>query len=1275
MNTNEFKITGRTVDSQTNAGIPGIHIEAWDKDLIFDDLVGSAATDAEGRFDLDFDERHFKELIQRRPDLYFKLFQNGVQIPPEQFALHVTLPDGMRLSSHGDQVFWRLMPGETIVGIELGAVSEDALYVVKGRVTEPDGTPIVGLTVRLFDSHLGNLTPLGETETGEDGRFQISYPAKVFLDLGKQRPDLDVHVFDEQGEKIAWLPNPPLFNAGPTETINLVRGAQPYLGPAEFDLVVDALVPALQGANLATLDADAVNWLIGKTGEDPQQVLELAKASRMAVLTQQPPELFYALFRVGVPRTLPELIGQSPEAIRFALGQAAERNLIPADNLDDQAESLLASFKTKAVELAMQPPEDPQRLSLGTLLTTGVETAVAEQFLTAYAEHSGSIEAFWEGLQENDELASYVSTLQLTLQLGALSVDHRPMLDKLWQMHSAGEFATLADLVSQSESDWQSLITTEDIGVPPRIPGADDAQKVQNYACVIADMVEQSFPTAFVTARLHDDDPLKSFLADHPDFDLKATRIATYLQEQGEQLSDSDLTRLRAMQRVYRIAPRWRAAEKMLDDGLDSAYRVRRLGKNVFINKYRGLLGARQVRCTYERAHQVHAMGLRLLAEAGRFTAGTSMQVLDDQAVSDLGQGTVPEWQALFQDSLELCDCEHCRSVLGPAAYLVDTLHFLSDRMADEERSAKDVLFERRADLGAVELSCENSLNPIPYVDLINEILEDAVAAPQPFVAFTLGAADDFEADLNAHNLSDTLLGVFSDNGCPLERGKIRVGGEAQGRKPLNPWWAIDDIRFTYNIQTQVNESGNGTLEVVSRSRQTLGSAAERRAMPQYFNPDAYQRLRVQQDEPCKPQVYPWSLPFDRDWETIRIHLAHLQSSRGRILETFLPGDRRAILDHAELVHETLGLTLGEAMIIADAPMTDCAFWWKPGNEPEKLWGFAATSLSAEDPIPDPADNTQWLDSGYWLAVIAGRVDVLQQQSGLNYRKLLDLLGTYYVNPLENGERPVHIVSTDTDHPDTCDTSRLEVCGLDEVTAVRIVRFVRLWRRLSWSMRDLDRAITALAPGGVEPSDIDTEFLRNLAGLVRLQQQLGLSVERLLPFWGPIDSAIYVAHDEARQPRLPSLYELLFRNRALLELPEPDFPENPNDLAHQDPQDPGWTWHHCAATIGLALGIGAKDLQLLLSRRQCRSATEPDADARQPFVAVPARHTGQGAEAFDPGLSVRVVAPRHRSLQLAHRHPALRRRRRADPRLSLRRCRARVSAAPHGALRAGAGAR
>ena len=268
------------------------------------------------------------------------------------------------------------------------------------------------------------------------------------------------------------------------------------------------------------------------------------------------------------------------------------------------------------------------------------------------------------------------------------------------------------------------------------------------------------------------------------------------------------------------------------------------------------------------------------------------MSALHDEAQTAV-EG-IPEWSTLF-GSLDLCKCEDCRSVYSPAAYFVDVLHFLKDRPSKiVGSSAKDILFERRPDLGEIELTCENTNTTLPYVDLVNEILENAPFPPKPPPPPTFSDVLDpaLENDLNSGTVSDALRKAFNYPGYQLSPDAlITVGGSGQPWALDEPWWSIDDAAFTYTIRKE-NSGTNPQLRVVSRSLQTKGSSSERGANPQYINTGAYETL--------SQSVFPWmSLPFNLWNDEVNVYLGHLGVRRHQIMETFLPGDRRVILNNA----------------------------------------------------------------------------------------------------------------------------------------------------------------------------------------------------------------------------------------------------------------------------------------------------------------------------------------------------------------------------------------
>ncbi|KAL4902113.1 hypothetical protein BDW74DRAFT_181276 [Aspergillus multicolor] len=76
--------------------------------------------------------------------------------------------------------------------------------------------------------------------------------------------------------------------------------------------------------------------------------------------------------------------------------------------------------------------------------------------------------------------------------------------------------------------------------------------------------------------------------------------------------------------------------------------------------------------------------------------------------------------------------CEECASIMSPAAFFADLLQTLNANNAVVNKNVSgssmlDELMKRRADLSQLQLSCANTNVLVPYVDLVNEVLESAV--------------------------------------------------------------------------------------------------------------------------------------------------------------------------------------------------------------------------------------------------------------------------------------------------------------------------------------------------------------------------------------------------------------------------------------------------------------------------------------------------------------------------------------------------------------------
>ena len=64
-------VKGRIVDRRGGAPVQGVEVEVWDKDMLIDDYLGTAKTDQDGRFDVDFVWAEFKDSpFEDRPDIF-----------------------------------------------------------------------------------------------------------------------------------------------------------------------------------------------------------------------------------------------------------------------------------------------------------------------------------------------------------------------------------------------------------------------------------------------------------------------------------------------------------------------------------------------------------------------------------------------------------------------------------------------------------------------------------------------------------------------------------------------------------------------------------------------------------------------------------------------------------------------------------------------------------------------------------------------------------------------------------------------------------------------------------------------------------------------------------------------------------------------------------------------------------------------------------------------------------------------------------------------------
>ncbi len=823
---------------------------------------------------------------------------------------------------------------------EEGFAVAAAPYALSGTVTDPDGLPLADATILVFDCDLRARKEIGRGCTDKGGAYRIAYEAKELLEE-RTAADLRVEVQDATGKTL--LSSPITFNAPRQATIDLALGGAAHAQPSEFTSLSNTVMPLLGKLIPAELEESSehqdLSFIVGQTGVIRERLGYWATAARLATTTELPAELFYGLFRSGVPadahvtvlasstqgvnlqenaqRLLEGVLSTSTNTISAALSSAIAANLIPA-SYATQVASDVAQISTLANHAALTSNQGFGKTSFASVLgALAVEPDVQERFIALYTAAVGPARrTFWSDLQKNSSFTEVqVSDLRFGILTGRLTRGYLPLIEELAAQRSSGEIKGARDLARLSSADWTALLEKQTaggtpIGVPPFIDTQTPELARETYASMLERFFTRAYPTTAFSARVVADEqtpfaaaaPTAAFLEANTAFDLRYTNIDAFATKTT--IPPEVLPTLLTAQRLIKVNSDYTVMSALMAAGVQSAQEIYAMGRDRFVAAYSSLpaLGVTEAARTWARAEQTYGMALSLAmkfnATLGAASPAAIAKVLPEEV--DAQVAAFPNLQTLF-GSESLCECKECQSVLGDAAYLADILDFLSQREASGKTNVRDVLLERRPDIAQIELSCPNTNTALPYIDLVNELLEEAVAPPQ----------------------------------------------------------------------------SPETAATAARKRQTTLSTPELNANPEYVNKAAYEKL--------VEAVYPWTLPFDLPLTETRAYLGQLNLSRAQLISTFQKPAGYPSAQAETLAIEQLGLSALQADIITAGPLAVKFHSWE-------YWGLAEHGNS----IADPDDPTKTI-SGFWIEMLS-QVRVLLARAALDYQDLATLLNTIFVN-------------------------------------------------------------------------------------------------------------------------------------------------------------------------------------------------------------------------------------------------------------------------------------
>lgn len=259
----------------------------------------------------------------------------------------------------------------------------------------------------------------------------------------------------------------------------------------------------------------------------------------------------------------------------------------------------------------------------------------------------------------------------------------------------------------------------------------EDFESDKEYTAFIMQNLRELYPEEATLDLLSESgkfshiDDIKSALDKYPDKNLLSNRVEDF------NIEDDNIEReMRTIQQVYRITPNAEATKALLKCDIVSAGQVYHMGKEQLTKTLAAELKQSEIDKIYEAASARYGNALiayttlnsTFFKDAPAMTQKYNIELLKKELGNEF-----PDIEALF-GSTDYCECSHDNSVYGAPAYLLDLLTFLDDRKSEDTRySVRDFLDKRRPDISNIYLNAQNTNTMLPYIDLVCEVLEEAV--------------------------------------------------------------------------------------------------------------------------------------------------------------------------------------------------------------------------------------------------------------------------------------------------------------------------------------------------------------------------------------------------------------------------------------------------------------------------------------------------------------------------------------------------------------------
>ena len=1074
---------------------------------------------------------------------------------------------------------------------------------VEGRIFFDHGLPADGIVVRLYHRGYGcSDTLLGETTTDEHGLYRLPYASTGAI------TNLEVRAMDAAGKEVSLSAT--RYNAQSREVFNLVapRSMRP-LAPEYQRLRADLTEHLGDKGNIAKARENPacqdISLLHQATNWDARLIALLALASGLSEESGIAEAVLYALFRCGLPTDKRLLAHVSVTTIEGALKKGVQAGII---NLSDrQITTAKAAFQKFSRNVRRATKATGAASSFADMLkNAGLTQSEEVIFENLYFAHRGTPAELWEKAAKRISKTK-LAGIQLQGKLAYLTLNNADLAAAIQK--EVGSLENLRALVDQDlfqEDAWKKRLKAmagkSDAAlrklIPPAYKGDKTADRLQAYSADLARKVRRTHPTRVVARMVEKDDlhlgdqheklkkPVNTLLknAEGLGFSLGRAPINRFIAENHDELfkgvanEDVEATTnaLKRLHRLYQITPTNEALQTALSAGFGSAHDVAAVPYDSFLASYGDKFSTDKdvsynvATLFYRKAQQVASVTYNFFTAAKQidnaltvYAISPSAQV-QEQAKNELIKH-YPTMESLF-GSLDFCECEQCRSVLSPAAYLVDLFQFLNpdkpswdsflqawkgthngEEYTTQHQKAYDALVERRPDLPHLPLTCENTNTAMPYIDIVNEILEYYVATGNLDPAAVRDTGDATTSELLAEpqnivrDAYDKLKGAQYPIGLPFDLWleTVRRFCDHFGI-PL--WRVLEVFRITDKLFALPADQVPYDLSAIFA--EYLGVSPAEHAMITNADPLTSWHLLYGFDDPAKTAA-----------QNQQAALAALASAKTlarclgvsykQVIELVRTGFVNAKLD-ALVILQKLGVEIGDVFNYennktllekseADLSAQELSLVPELNAFRQRLDDLAATFTF---------DAAGWLDQA-WQDNVFDKVLVLaDSDAGCNF--------------------------------DSTTLRYADGTSSDALALLKINLFVRLWKKLGWTIEETDRALNAFLPASSLPltaagiGEALNTALIYLAHLKWLDENVkvgGNKRIKLLTLWSPLPTT-------GSKP----LYAQLFLTRSVLK----------QDAVFDDPlgnylSKGGVLIEDHLLALQAALGLTANDISSILA--------------------------------------------------------------------------------------------